>query len=142
MAIREAAKDSLERYPDHPYPLHYESIKRGIQEAARIRVSEVAEDYPWITDVMKPLGGLTVPCDFAVVEHRWKEKYGPDPSAMTSDRLPPKHLAQGWTGIREDLESLGIFETMKDGRINMPDLYRVGFGLGRRGGVKPVSRRR
>jgi hypothetical protein len=29
---------------------------------------------------------------------------------------------------------------MKDGRINMPDLYRVGFGLGRRGGVKPMIR--
>ncbi len=27
---------------------------------------------------------------------------------------------------------------MKDERVNMPDLYRVGFGLGRRGGVKPV----
>lgn len=36
-----------------------------------------------------------------------------------------------------DLERLGIFEKMKDSRINMPDLYRVGFGLGRRGGVKP-----
>jgi len=27
---------------------------------------------------------------------------------------------------------------MHDMRINMPDLYRVGFGLGRRGGVKPI----
>jgi hypothetical protein len=28
-------------------------------------------------------------------------------------------------------------ETKKDGRVDMPDLYRVGFGLGRKGGVKP-----
>jgi hypothetical protein len=27
---------------------------------------------------------------------------------------------------------------MRDGRINMPDLYRVGFGLGRKGGVTPL----
>ena len=29
---------------------------------------------------------------------------------------------------------------MRDGRINMPDLYRVGFGLGRKGGIKPALR--
>ena len=30
-------------------------------------------------------------------------------------------------------------ETMRDGRINMPDVYRVGFGLLRKGGTKPVA---
>lgn len=37
------------------------------------------------------------------------------------------------------LSELAFFETMKDGRVNLPDLYRVGFGLGRRGGVRPVK---
>jgi hypothetical protein len=41
--------------------------------------------------------------------------------------------------VREDLQRLGLLETKKDGRIDMPDLYRVGFGLGRKGGVKPRS---
>lgn len=51
--------------------------------------------------------------------------------------MPPQHAERGWDGLRQDLIRLGIFETKKDGRIDMPDLYRVGFGLGRRGGVKP-----
>jgi hypothetical protein len=34
---------------------------------------------------------------------------------------------------------LGVLELKKDGRIDMPDLYRVGFGLGRHGGVKPKN---
>ncbi|MBV5345316.1 MAG: hypothetical protein JZU63_07215, partial [Rhodoferax sp.] len=38
-AIRGAAENSLERYPDHSLALHYESIKRGGQKAAEIRVS-------------------------------------------------------------------------------------------------------
>jgi hypothetical protein len=25
-------------------------------------------------------------------------------------------------------------------RLNMPDIYRIGFKLGRRGGIKPVPR--
>jgi hypothetical protein len=38
------------------------------------------------------------------------------------------------------LVRLGLLEIKKsDGRIDMPDLYRVGFGLGRKGGVKPKS---
>ncbi|ADP11828.1 hypothetical protein EJP617_21470 [Erwinia sp. Ejp617] len=32
---------------------------------------------------------------------------------------------------------IGVFEERADERIDMPDLYRVGFGLGRKGGVKP-----
>lgn len=139
-AIHGAAEDSLERYPEHSYALHYESIKRGVQKASDIRVSELAEDYPWVTTLMQPLRGLTVPCSFDNVEMHWKTEFGEKPADMKFDRLPPEHYEKGWSGIRADLETLGIFESMKDGRVNMSDLYRVGFGLGRRGGVKPVIR--
>lgn len=138
-AIRQAAEDSLENYPDHPQPLHYESIKRGVQKASQIRVSEMAEDYPWVEKVMAPLRGLTVPCQFEVIEDRWKLEFPTELSGLSAQMLPPQHAGRGWPGVRSDLERLGVFEKMKDGRVNLPDLYRVGFGLGRRGGVKPVS---
>lgn len=139
-AIRQAAEDSLENYRDFPQPLHYESIKRGVQKASQIRVSEMAEDYPWVESVMAPLRGLTVPCHFEIIEDRWQSALPLGLSDLSGQRLPPQHAEKGWPGVRSDLERLGIFETMKDGRINLPDLYRVGFGLGRRGGVKPVTR--
>ena len=139
-AIRAAAEDTQERYPDHSVALHYESIKRGVQKASDIRVWELAEDYPWVNTLMSPLRGLTVPCAFEAIADRWVENLGEHPADMSSARLPPEHYEQGWTGIRADLETLGIFESMKDGRVNMPDLHRVGFGLGRRGGVKPVTK--
>ncbi|MGE4297108.1 MAG: hypothetical protein AB7E47_03685 [Desulfovibrionaceae bacterium] len=139
-AIRAAAEDSSERYSEHTLALHYESIKRGVQEASKIRVNELAEDYPWVKQFIEPLRGLTVPCALEAVEDRWKEMLGsPESIVFTQHRLPPEHLEEGWPGIKKDLESLGIFDSMKDGRINMPDLFRVGFGLGRRGGVRPMS---
>lgn len=138
-AIRQAAEDSLENYPEHEQPLHFESIKRGVQKASEIRVAEMAEDYPWVPRIMDPLRGLTVPCVFEVVEERWKTEFRDGLSGLLDQRLPPQHAERGWSGVRSDLERLGIFETMKDGRVNLPDLYRVGFGLGRRGGVKPVK---
>jgi hypothetical protein len=138
-AIHQAAEDSLDNYVSHELPLHFESIKRGVQKASQIRVSEMAEDYPWVPKVMGPLSGLTVPCHFEAIEERWLSHLPLGFSGLSDQRLPPQHAERGWSGVRSDLERLGIFETMKDGRVNLPDLYRVGFGLGRRGGVKPVK---
>jgi len=137
-AIRQAAEDTLERYPDHNQVLHYESIKRGVQEASEIRVDELAEDFPWIRSVLGPLKGATVPISFEEIESKWREAFVTGPQGTDADgRLPPQHAERGWPGVKDDLLRLGVFEERKDGRIDMPDLYRVGFGLGRRGGVKP-----
>lgn len=138
-AIHQAADDSRERYPDHEFALHYESIKRGIQKASEIRVAEVAEDYPWVNSVLDVMRGLNVPCPYADVLARWSIAFPNGPNSIRSDRLPAQHVDRGWDGIRDDLQRLGLVETKKDGRIDMPDLYRVGFGLGRRGGVAPKA---
>ncbi len=53
-------------------------------------------------------------------------------------RLLPRHLDQGPDGVRTDLEALGVFMRLRDGRVNIPDVFRVGYGLGRRGGVRPI----
>jgi hypothetical protein len=136
-AIRQAAEDSKERYVDYPLALHYESIKRGIQKASEIRVNEMAEDFPWVRIFLERLQGLNVPCEYDLVLERWHQAYPDGPAGAQTERLPPQHVERGWDGIRDDLIRLGVVELKKDGRIDMPDLYRVGFGLGRRGGVKP-----
>jgi hypothetical protein len=139
-AIRVAAEDSDVRYADHSYALHYESIKRGVQDASQIRITEVAEDYPWVRELCEKLIGMQVPSEYAKIEERWVQEYPNGPKSLVGDRLPPQHLESGWDWIIKDLERIGIFERMNDGRFNMPDLYRVGFGLGRKGGVRPVKR--
>jgi hypothetical protein len=144
LAIREAAENSREEHQEWTLPLHYESIKRGVQKASSIRIDEMAEDYPWIKKMLQPLEGLNVPCEFSKIEGRWKElfvgDFGEVISKMREDRLPPQHTNEGWKGIREDLERLGVFVKMNDDRVNMPDLYRVASKLGRLGGVKPIDR--
>lgn len=139
-AIHDAAEDSAERYTDHSYALHYESIKRGVQKASQIRINEVAEDYPWVRMLCEKLSGMQVPSEYAKIEERWVQEYPGGLRSLVGNRLPPQHLDSGWDGIIKDLERIGIFERMNDGRFNMPDLYRVGFGLGRKGGVRPVKK--
>ena len=51
--------------------------------------------------------------------------------------LPPEHVEDGWPGIIEDLIRIGVLTKRTDGRIDMPDLYRLGFKVRRKGGVVP-----
>lgn len=141
-ALRHAAEDNPR--PDYRFPLYYESIKKGVQEASRIRVREMQEDYPWVEVLMKPLTGLTVPCRFEEIVQRWEDRAVlsrlREDIASAAVKLPPAHEGEGPAGVRRDLEALGVFERMTDDRVNLPDVYRVGYGLGRKGGVKAVAR--
>jgi hypothetical protein len=145
-ALRMAAETSADyhrRYPDYPYALHYEALKRGVQLASAIRVEEIREDYPWVAHLMQALAGLTVPIPFQDIEARWQQNGTIETIGSslegTRARLPPRRIQQGAPGLREDLTELGVLQPVAAGRINIPDVYRVGFGLGRRGGVRPVG---
>ena len=141
-ALRHAAGDSPRS--GYEYAIYYESIKKGVQEASKIRVREMQEDYPWVETLMKPLAGLTVPCSFEDIKRRWQEEMTLEQLQQKIQsagvKLPPAHLDAGPSGVREDLEALGLFERMSDDRVNLPDVYRVGYGMSRRGGVRAVAR--
>ena len=142
-ALRMAAEDTADQYPDHDKALHFESIKRGVQEASRTRVAELREDYPWVDKALRSLAGKVVPCEFAEIEAHWHAEGVLERLAEDVDqnavKLPPSRIDRGANGVREDLESLRVFWRAHDGRVNIPDVFRVGYGLGRRGGVKPAK---
>ena len=54
-------------------------------------------------------------------------------------KLPPQNRDQGPSGILVDLQALGMMQRMDGKRIQMPDVYRIAYGLGRKGGVKPLK---
>ena len=143
VALRSAAEDTQSQHPDHTHALHYESVRRGVQAASTIRVRELREDYPWVDRLMTSLQGLVVPCSFSDIANRWAEKDAlnklRDEVEEEGAKLPPSHIEDGPSGVRLDLESLRIFLRMFDGRVNVPDVFRVGYRLGRRGGVQPVQ---
>ena len=142
-ALKSAAENTMEQHPDHDNALHYDSIKRGVQTASVIRVDELNEDYPWVGNLLKCLRGMVTPCDFADIAERWAkrdalENLRFDVKFFGDVKLPPSHIEEGPDGVRLDLESLHVFLRMHDGRVNIPDVFRIGYGLGRRGGVRPV----
>jgi hypothetical protein len=132
-AIRNAAEESIYRFRDAEHPLHYEGLKRCVQAASEIRIAELEEDHPWLSELMKPFAERRslVPFIEEVFEHVLPG---------LAERLPKDLRSQGIYGLTTYLAQLGLLTPMQDHRLNMPDIYRIGFKLGRRGGIKPVPR--
>ena len=140
-AIGVAADVTSDRYPEHDRPLHVDAIKAGVQAASSGRVDELLEDHRWAQDPLNALKGrLTVPCAFADVVALWSTALGHHLPPTIAEALPPEEVHQGWGGVRVALERMGVFERLRDERVNLPDLYRVGLSMGRKGGVRPVRR--
>jgi len=143
-ALREAAE--YDRVPETwEYPLHYKGIHAGVQKASQIRVDEVSEDYPWVHDVLEPCrNNLSVPAKPEDIFKLWKshnviEMLLKKDQAEENNKLSPRHLGQKEEGLLLDLELLGVVSRMGKGRIQMPDVYRVAFGIIRKGGVPRIK---
>ena len=146
-AVRQAAEKTIDEFSAYHLPLHFSAIQSGVQAASQVRVDElVKEDYPWVAMLMQPLKGiLTVPCDAKDIGTIWKKARVLDDlrasltGRNTIVKLPPQRLDEGYMGVLADLQDLGVVQRLSDNRIQMPDVYRIAFGLGRRGGVKPLK---
>lgn len=141
-AVRHAALVHRQR-PDQQNPLHYEDIKQGVQAASQIRVKEMKEDYPWVQHLLKPLSAISVPCPIKDIEHVWTKgkvlEILKQEIEEAEERVLPPNIARGTEGVLKDLIDLGLMQQVSGNRINIPDVYRVGYGIGRRGGVKPAA---
>ncbi|HEX5497119.1 MAG TPA: hypothetical protein VFX70_21360 [Mycobacteriales bacterium] len=147
-ALSMAVEVTREGYASYQYALHYEGIRQGVQEASRIRVKEVAEDVPWVTTAVGDLSGTQVPTEPESIVARWTERslgdrLAAELAAMDPDtneggvRTGPKDPHDYLTLI-DELCELGVMTRRVNGRVDLPDVYRIAFGIGRRGGVPRI----
>lgn len=145
LAIQHAAEWTSERYPDHKTALHYEGIQQGVVKASKIRIGEIKEDYPWVGPLLEALRGAFVPLTVSELTTKWTEVCirSSLEAAQKNDRLPPRRYSSDPNrkgeiqALIDDLVELAVLYRTADGRFNMPDIFRVGFGIKRKGGVKP-----
>ena len=93
--------------------------------------------------MLEPLEGMSVPIAFDEIRERWRDEGVLDALAKDVDKgrvklPPPRSMEDGPRGVLEELEAAGVFQHLLDDRVNMPDIFRIGYGIGRKGGVKPV----
>ncbi|MBF0626583.1 MAG: hypothetical protein HQL91_00030 [Magnetococcales bacterium] len=142
LAVGEAARITEEDYGTHATALHHEAIRQGVAKASEIRVDELAEDYPWIKPLVDALDGLLVPCAPDELLNRWDERI--IKNVTGAGKLPPRKFSTD--GVQagnpalliDDLEELAVLSRTSDGRINIPDIFRIKSGMKRKGGVRAV----
>ena len=120
-------------------------IQIGLQAASERRVEQLQEDFFWIRDALEPLADLQVPCDDRVLFARWKAAGTIAVIEQTSKEgnslAPLEFESSGGVSVKSLLDAmrrLGVSEKRPDGRINVPDIYRVAAKLLRKGGVRPT----
>lgn len=145
-ALTKAVEETTAQYAAHEYAIHHEGIRRGVQAASTTRVGEIKEDLPWVQTAIDPLAGQQVPIDESSVIDLWTEhgltevlqgqatRLVEGEKVRTGPRYPDRY-----PGLIEELIQLGVMRRRKDGRIDLPDVYRIAFSIGRKGGVPRVK---
>lgn len=145
LAIQHAAQWTADHEPNHKTALHYEGIKQGVVAASKIRIGEIKEDYPWVGPLLEALEGETVPLTVDELTAKWTESciQSSLEAAQQKQRLPPRRYSNdpnrkgNMQALVDDLVELAVLYRTEDKRINMSDIFRIGFGIKRKGGVKP-----
>jgi hypothetical protein len=143
LAFKRAAEHTALHRPEHQRALHYSAIQEGVIKASEIRVQEIAEDYPWVTPLLEAARGAVVPITAGELANRWTTECLGKMRRTARSKLPPRRftsdpIRSGRTEVLiDDLVELAVLYKTKDDRLNIPDIFRVGFGIRRKGGVKP-----
>lgn len=148
LALRQAAHHS-------PAPtetaIDYHGIFDGVRSASEQRLLELEEDYPWVSSALEPLRGVQVPAEARIIFEKWKQvgvietisrhhrtkgPIGLDLTTVTSSD------DAGLSVLQSNLEAIGVMEVRANGKIDIPDIFRVKAGILRKGGVTPQQRKR
>lgn len=125
-----------------------EGIRHGLREASRVRVDQLGVEYPWVKRALAPLAGLVIPCQVEEVFERWATtntvrlimRAAGDPE---SGFLPPFRQRQTRDPhplLAAAMEKIGMIAYRSDGRIDIPDLFRVAAAMLKKGGTTPVAK--
>ena len=146
LTLRYAAAYLRDSIPTTDTAIDHRGIRVGVGKASEIRVGELAEDHPWISDVLQDLNGLVVPCSPSDFTKRWGKKRRIAKIKQSQGKADKPSIP---LEIRDDastaklldaLENLNVLERRDNGKINVPDIFRLAARLRRRGGTPPSNR--
>lgn len=108
-----------------------DELREGMRAAATNRADELREERTDVVDMLKKLSNHFVPLGEADLAFRLFTEEG---KVSLKDEEPGMALAE--------LERVGVVMRRSDGRFDVPDLYRLGFGIKRKGGTALTGLRR
>lgn len=115
-------------------------LNEGVRQASGARLEELREDYPWIDLALEPLRREFVPIDKGDLFKLWE-------SGGVTAKILRQARSNGWlapigvitevdpSALLRTMTSIAVMEERANGKVNVPDIFRVEAGILRKGGV-------
>lgn len=136
-----AWKKAAEHYPPPAErALDHLGLLDGVRSASASRLGELYEDYPWIQVALAALRRQFVPMDREQLLEHWKSAQVLLAITSASGELPrnaPVGLVNGdeLNALLTAMKNIAVMEERVNGKINVPDIFRVEAEILRKGGV-------
>ncbi|MGA4865343.1 hypothetical protein ACPB9J_22110 [Streptomyces lavendulocolor] len=153
-ALSVAAETTQATRPSHDRALHHDALRDGVREASKVRVDQIVEDTPWVKLAIAPLKGCQVPISMREIIRIWEDcdlpgllreetsRYAQadSPELVRTGPRDPDDLER----LVDELSGLGVLRHRPRTKaekldlyslLDLPDIYRLAFGLGRLGGI-------
>jgi len=149
-----AVARTQEAYADKPHVIDHEAIRDGVRDASEKRTKELQEDYQWIAPALTAVkeAGHTVPIDLHELQKVWRAKNASTLLTIEKMRdtalLPWPDNASAQEQIRllyETLEQIGVTKIrlrQSVERVDLPDIYRLSYKIGRHGGISTQQKKK
>jgi hypothetical protein len=125
-----------------------EGIRQGLREASKVRVDQLGIEYKWIKRALAPLAGLVVPCEPERLYLRWEESNTVPlileaAADVEKGFLPPFPLPAKENQLEllaTAMQQINVLSVREDGRLDIPDLFRVAAQMLKKGGIPPQQK--
>lgn len=133
----------------HPAPVgrvvDHLGLIEGVRWASRSRLEELYEDYPWIKRALEALRRQFVPMERDQLLEIWESQHVIESIrgyASTEPRYTPVKFLAGDepSALLSSMRDVGVMEDRTNGKINVPDIFRVEAEILRKGGVAVPKR--
>jgi hypothetical protein len=118
----------------------YLGLNEGVRQASSARLTELREDYPWIDLALNPLRRQFVPIQKTELFHLWVTHRVVEnivDNAKGGQMLAPigVFLEVSQEALLQTMTQIAVMEERANGKINVPDIFRIQAEILRKGGV-------
>jgi hypothetical protein len=112
----------------------------GVRHASSTRLAELREDYPWVNAPLEPLRRQFVPIPREELFAVWQKHGVMEKILQQSEQnnwLAPidLYVRRDPAALLNTMARIAVMEERANGKINVPDIFRVEAQILRRGGV-------
>ncbi len=138
-------KAAEHRTPPEGKAIDHLGLLDGVRSASKSRLAELYEDYPWIKPALEALRRQFVPMERQQLLEIWEREGVIEAiraNASKDPRYAPTRFVVGdeLSGLLTSMRVVGVMEERANGKINVPDIFRVEAEILRRGGVAVPKR--